>query len=119
MTKGLNLEQQQRFKELYLKGYSATMLFKELGIDYASNPWLANSRMRNYRLKFNLPKRFVGFQPSVRVVPNQVETLKKMMNKKRERIAQIKRLIPRWEDQIKTWKSELKQLEECSSFDSK
>ena len=73
--KALTLDQQERFKELYNKGYSAMMIFKELGQNYGFQFNLAASRMIRYRNKFGLPKRGTGFKPSVHATYETIQDI--------------------------------------------
>jgi len=105
--KGLTLKQTEKFKELYLKDYSASMIFKELGQDYGIKTWLANGRMRRYRILFNLPKRGIGYKPKIKRIAEPKITV---AMKREKRIEKLTFMIPRWEKQLTLWKKELQCL---------
>ena len=109
--KELTGEQKLKFKELYMKGYSAPMIFKELGQDYGIKTWNANSRMRSYRIRLGLPKRGIGFKPTVKATHINVLAKKAQESAKRKkRINQIENAIIRYTKQIEKWKEELNDL---------
>lgn len=58
---------QERFKDLYLKGYSAIRLWQLLGRDYTNQNILAVGRMTYWRDKLNLPKRGKGFRSPISI----------------------------------------------------
>jgi len=104
-------EQEEQFKELYAKGYSARYIFKKLGQPYPTEKGtVAASRMRLYRQKLKLPKRGRGFK-SIRLFGEDA-ILQKERNRKRrlERIKLLEDRIQRWTNRIRKWKQELDKL---------
>jgi len=112
----LSKEQEKLFAQYYLEGYSARYIFEKLDQPYTRyrvND--ATSRMIRLRKKLGLPKRGTGFK-SIRLEdPTKSILLKQRKAKRRkERIAQIPKLIANAEENIRNWKAELEKLKTSS-----
>lgn len=106
------MKQQEQFKELYLKGYSATMIFREFNQYYDVNSPNASIRMQGYRRRLGLPKRGGGFKPTVSAT-NNPEILAEYQEQKRQlRIKKLRQMIPVWMKRVKLWANELQTLEQ-------
>jgi hypothetical protein len=105
-VKPLTEDQQKHFIDLYLQGYSASLIFERLGFPYDVNDSFAyNQRMRYYRVKLNLPSRGVGFIPK----HTRHKTVKSDVKRKR-RIETLVYSICYWNAKIDQWRKELDQL---------
>lgn len=107
----LTKEEEERFKELYLKGLSARYIFAELGQRYHGGyAWTnANSRMILYRKKLGLPKRGKGFKsiPIPLTDVERAELTKKTEQRRIKRINLLTRRIEVWNQRIQKWQEEL------------
>lgn len=117
--KPLTKEQQETFKELYLAGYSGSLIYEKLGYPYNTNCTQRYSAlMRSYRIKLGLPRRVNSqeqvMKPKFYRFPQPKITTEQ---RKQERIQKLENMIPRQERKLNAWKTELTKL--CSSFDSK
>jgi len=107
--KALTDSQLAMFKELYLMGYSGSLIFEKLGQPYSKEKFhLANSRMRIYRVKLGLPMRGIGSKPRYSRYPQP--TLARI-NRIQRRIKKLKVMIPCWQKKIHEWQVELENLE--------
>jgi hypothetical protein len=105
-AKPLTIEQKEIFKTLYLQGYSASLIFENLGFPYNVNDsHKYNQRMRYYRVKLKLPIRGIGSKPQI----SRHHVANKIL-KREKRIEQIRLSLLHWETKIKDLKQELSQL---------
>jgi hypothetical protein len=103
--KPLSKDQRERFKELYLAGYSFSLIFEKLGCydadDRGSGKYEVLGRAYRKRL---------GLQPRGNVKPKfyrgQV-TAELIVNR---RIGKLKKMIPEQEKRLTDWKAELVSL---------
>lgn len=116
--KSLTPEQKERFKELYLKGYSAPYIFKELGQDYGFKNQLANCRMMRLRNELKLPKRGIGYKPKFTCSYLSPEDEKREAELRyldtMEKIKGLERRILFYSERISYWKSEIGRLKRLS-----
>jgi hypothetical protein len=105
-AKPLTCEQRKQFKELYLQGYSASLIFEKLGFPYDVNDTFKyNQRMRYYRVSLGLPKRGLNSKPKFtrhKVADKNAVTM--------QRIEQLNKSIDYWQSKIAKWKHELRKL---------
>lgn len=103
MQKGLNEKQLAKFKELYLQGYSASLIFRKLGFQKATNFQTVSQRMSYYRNKLNLPLRGMGFRSPFQCRPPLID----IIERKKRRVLKLERKISRWEIRLSSWKNDL------------
>lgn len=109
-AKPLTKQQKEQFKELYLQGYSASLIFEKLGYPYS--PELQNKYqqlMRAYRIRLNLPLRGSGSVPKFKRLAFDKAELSKL--KRQQEIKRLKRQIASWTIRIEDWKRLLQTLE--------
>ena len=105
--KALTKSQLKEFEHLYLKGYSAWLIFKNLGQPYPKHNYAdPTSRMVYYRNKLGLPKRGTGFQGIHRPSINPL----KQQQCREERMQQLETMIKNWKPRIENWEKELHNL---------
>lgn len=106
MRKKLTVEQEKKFVDLYLKGYSALLIFRELGQGYKTTQgFIANTRMRSYRIKLRLPKRGIGFAGITLANIKEQDPLIKR-DKMLRRIAKINQMIQKTNGILLGWYKE-------------
>ena len=106
----LNPDEQQRFKDLYMQGYSATSIFALLGQPYERSFMGQNAaqcRMVHYRKLLKLPKRYPGFHP-IRVVSRDEQI--RLRARKQMMIQELAGRIELMTKRIEMWKTELRNL---------
>ena len=106
----LTKKQEERFKELYLQDYSASLIFEELGQPY-DNFSKASSRMAYLRDKFGLPKRGCQHKPKHKKhgKMRSKESILKRLNK-------ISYMIQNGRKKILLWQEEARQLQNSLEF---
>lgn len=113
----LTEKQKEKFKELYLKGYSSTLIFKELGQNYRGDVWRAsspNERMRRYRIKLGLPKRGTGFYGIRADGKTRISDEEKRKRKHQKRIKCLQNRIKRYKKLISETEKELSTIRELT-----
>jgi hypothetical protein len=109
-SKPLSKDQRERFKELYLAGYSFSLIFEKLGCYNADE----RSSGKYERLGRAYRKR-LGLQPRGNVKPKFYRgkvTAELLVDR---RVKKLKRLIPEQEKKLADWKAELASLLEKQS----
>ena len=99
------------FTKYYLQDYSASLIFEKLGIIYPQyKTHLANSRMRQWRIKLGLPARGVGYKPKYHRPSNKVKEELKVKRAKK-RLQKLPAMIQRARTKILLWQEETGRLE--------
>ena len=107
--KALTEEEEKKFKELYLEGYSATLIFEMLGQPYPKgNSARANGRMRTYRIKLGLNPRGMFSKPKYAQNRFKSDAEKITLQK---RYKKIPIMIQNARKKIETWREEYRELE--------
>jgi hypothetical protein len=110
--KCLDQNQIKRFKKLYQKGYSASLIFEKLGQPYPKHKYyLANSRMRSYRIKLALPMRGINKSGRRRYPQPRISEATRIQ----QRMSELKQMIPGQQKKLQGWTDELARLEVHSS----
>ena len=110
MYKKLTEEQQEKFKQYYLDGDSAFIIFQKLGQPYEFSSQ-ANTRMRQYRIELELPKRGIGWYPKANHRKTSTKNQKiREKQKLLKRIGKLENMIPIWESKVANWRKELSKL---------
>jgi hypothetical protein len=111
----LTREQLDRFKELYERGCSARLIFKELGQDYGTADSLVSGlerRFANYRQRLGLPARPLGFRPTYNVKNLAYE--KERQERRKKRIKKLEKMLTywpsKWAERLEKWEKELETL---------
>lgn len=105
-------EELDKIKELYMQGYSASLILEKIcrvtPEDYSS--FNANSWLYRMRKRLGLPKRGIGFRGIRRPNPRQIQAQIKAQKKMLERLQKIPLIIERYEKLITKLKEEQEKL---------